>query len=109
MFNTVITEVLGELKVEKVKTKNIQTGEETEMQVDGVFVAIGHIPNTKQLQGIDVDEQGYVKVYDHYKTNIEGVFTAGDVHDRQYRQAVTAAGFGAAAALEAEKWLSLQK
>lgn len=107
MFNTVITEVLGEVKVEKVKIKNIKTNEESEMQVDGVFVAIGHIPNTKQFKGIETDGQGYVKVYDRYKTNIDGVFTAGDVHDRQYRQAVTAAGFGAAAALEAEKWLSL--
>lgn len=109
LYNTAITEVQGGIKVEKVKIKNLKTNEEKEMPIDGVFVAIGHIPNTKVLQGIDLDEQGYVKVHDHYKTNVEGVFTAGDVHDRQYRQAVTAAGFGAAAALEAERWLSLQK
>jgi thioredoxin reductase (NADPH) len=109
LFNSAITEVQGGIKVEKVKVKNVQTNEESEMPIDGVFVAIGHIPNTKEFTGIDLDEQGYVKVYDHYKTNVEGVFTAGDVHDRAYRQAITAAGFGAAAALEVERWLSLQK
>ncbi len=109
MYNTVITEVSGGMKVEKVKIKNIVSNEETEMPIDGVFVAIGHIPNTKVFKGIDLDEQGYIKVYDHYKTNVDGVFTAGDVHDRQYRQAITAAGYGAGAALEAEKWLTLNK
>ena len=78
------------------------------MPIDGIFVAIGHIPSTKQLTGIELDEQGYIKVHDHFKTNVEGVFTAGDVHDRAYRQAITAAGYGAAAALEAEKWLHMQ-
>jgi thioredoxin reductase (NADPH) len=107
MFNTAITEVLGSIKVEKVTYRDVTSGEEKEMPIDGVFVAIGHIPNTKMFQGIDLDEKNYIKVYDHYRTNIEGVFTAGDVHDRQYRQAITAAGFGAAAALEAERWLTL--
>lgn len=107
MFDSAITEVIGNFKVEKAKVKNLKSGEESEMQVDGIFVAIGHIPNTKLFKGIDIDEQGYIKVYDHYKTNIEGVFTAGDVHDRAYRQAITAAGFGAAAALEVENWLAL--
>ncbi len=109
MFNTAITEVMGGIKVEKVKYKDTMTEKAGEMDIDGVFVAIGHIPNTKKFQGVDLDEQGYIKVYDHYKTNIDGVFTAGDVHDRKYRQAVTAAGFGAAAALEAEKWLALHE
>lgn len=108
LFNSEITEILGNIKVEKVKIKDIVTNEETEMPIDGIFVAIGHIPNTKVFQGIDLDEKGYIKVYDHYHTNVEGVFTAGDVHDRQYRQAITAAGFGCAAALEAEKWLTEQ-
>lgn len=109
MFNTAITEVIGAIKVEKVKYEDTVSGKENEMPIDGVFVAIGHIPNTKLFTDIDKDEQGYVKVYEHYRTNIDGVFTAGDVHDRQYRQAVTAAGFGAAAALETEKWLALHK
>lgn len=107
IFDSEITEVIGGIKVEKVKYKNVKTGIEKLMDIDGIFVAIGHIPNTKLLKGIDLDEKGYIKVYDRFKTNIDGVFTAGDVHDRQYRQAVTAAGFGAAAALEAEKWLTL--
>jgi thioredoxin reductase (NADPH) len=108
MFNSEITEILGELKVEKVKIKNNQTGKISEMLIDGVFVAIGHVPNTKIIQGIDLDEQGFIKVYDHFLTNINGVFTAGDVHDSLYKQAITAAGYGASVALEVQKWLSDQ-
>lgn len=108
-LNSQVTEVLGEFKVEKVKLLNNKTNKTTEMPIDGVFVAIGHIPNTKAFQGIELDEQGYIKVQNHFHTNVEGVFTAGDVHDRNYRQAVTAAGFGAASALEAERWLAKQK
>jgi thioredoxin reductase (NADPH) len=107
--NSAIIEVLGGIKVEKVKLKNTKTGEVSEMPIDGVFVAIGHIPNTKLFSNIDLDEKGYIEVHDHYKTNIDGVFAAGDVHDSRYKQAITAAGFGAAAALEVEKWLQLQK
>ena len=105
MFNTEITEILGEGKVEKVKMKNTQTGEISEMPIDGVFVAIGHIPNSKLFKDIDVDEAGFIKVYDHYLTNKEGIFVAGDIHDNHYKQAVTVAGYGCAAALEAQKWL----
>jgi len=78
------------------------------MATDGVFVAIGHIPNTALFKGIDLDEKGYIKVYEHTKTNVEGVFVAGDVHDIHYKQAITAAGFGCMAALEVEKWLREQ-
>lgn len=106
LFDSQIVEVLGQTVVEKVKIKNLKTAEVSEMSVNGVFVAIGHIPNTGVYKGVDLDDAGYVKVLDHYKTNIEGVFVAGDVHDRDYRQAVTAAGYGCAAALEAERWLS---
>ncbi|MCL6096628.1 MAG: thioredoxin-disulfide reductase [Patescibacteria group bacterium] len=105
MFNSEITEVLGDKSVEKVKIKNNKTGEISEMPIDGVFVAIGHIPNTKIFNDIELDEAGFVKVRDHALTNIDGVFVAGDVHDHEYKQAVTAAGFGCAAALEAQKWL----
>lgn len=85
---------------------NNKTNETLELPIDSVLVATGHIPNTKAFQGIELDEQGYIKVRDHFHTNVEGVFVAGDVHDRQYRQAVTAAGFSSAAALEAERWLA---
>ena len=80
-----------------------------ELPIDGVFVAVGHIPNSMVFTGIDLDENGYIRIHDHYKTNAEGVFVAGDVHDAHYKQAITAAGFGCAAALEAERWLSVQK
>jgi len=139
IFNTAISEVKGDQKVEKVAlTTNctdgsiiikpgehmatttvdkvggteIKRGENTlewELATDGIFVAIGHIPNSKVFQGIDVDEKGFIIVHEHTKTNKEGVFVAGDVHDRQYMQAITAAGFGCAAALEAERWLEAQK
>lgn len=106
LWNTVVTEIQGQDKVVGVRLKNIKTNEEKEMPLDGVFVAIGLVPNTAILKGIDLDEKGYVKVREHTKTNIDGVFVAGDVHDSHYKQAVTAAGFGCMAALEAERWLS---
>jgi len=108
MFNKTIEEILGDMKVTGVKLKNAQTGETTEMPIDGVFVAIGHNPNSAVFKGIDMDEQGYIKVQQYFRTNVDGVFVAGDVHDAQYRQAITAAGFGSAAALEAERWLREQ-
>lgn len=106
LFDSAIVEVKGEGRVQSADVKNLKTEEVTTMPVDGIFVAIGHIPNTKFFEGIDLDSDGYIKVKEHYHTNIPGVFTAGDVHDRSYRQAITAAGFGAAAALEAERWLA---
>jgi thioredoxin reductase (NADPH) len=108
LYNSAITEVQGDMKVEKVKIKNLISNEEQEMAVSGVFVAIGHIPNTKIIKGIDLDKEGYVVPKGHFHTNVEGVFTAGDVHDREYRQAITAAGYGASAAIEVEKWLQTQ-
>lgn len=105
VLDTQITEIIGDQKVEKVKLHNNKTNEDSEMPIDGVFVAIGHIPNSKVFEGIDRDPRGFILVQDHYRTNVEGVFVAGDVHDAQYMQAVTAAGFGCAAALETEKWL----
>jgi len=105
IFNSEVTEILGEKNVTGVKIKNNKTNKVSEMPIDGVFVAIGHIPNTKVFKDIDLDEAGFVKVHDHFLTNKQGVFVAGDVHDNQYEQAVTAAGYGCSAALEAEKWL----
>jgi thioredoxin reductase (NADPH) len=108
ILNSEITEVMGDLKVEKVKIKNTQTGEESEMPIDGVFVAIGHMPNSSKFTGIDVDEAGFIKVHDHYLTNVNGIFVAGDVHDNEYKQAITASGYGCAASLEVQKWLTEQ-
>jgi len=109
ILDTLITQILGGNKVERVKILNSKTNKASEMQIDGVFVAIGHIPNSKVFKGVDVDEKGFIKVHDHYKTNIDGVFVAGDVHDNHYKQAITAAGYGCAAALEAEHWLGGQE
>ena len=108
ILNTEIIEILGKDKVEGIKLKNNKTNEITEMPIDGVFVAIGHMPNSNVFKGIDADKEGFIIVKDHTKTNIEGVFVAGDVHDNHYKQAVTAAGFGCMAALEVERWLSSQ-
>jgi thioredoxin reductase (NADPH) len=105
LLNSEITEILGDLKVEKVKVKDNKTGKISETPVDGIFVAIGHMPNSSKFKGVDLDEQGFIKIHDHYLTNIKGVFVAGDVHDNQYKQAITAAGHGASAALEAQQWL----
>lgn len=106
ILNSEVVEVLGQEKVTGVKIKNNKTLEVSELPVDGVFVAIGHLPNTGFFKGVEVDDQGYIVVYDHTRTNIHGVFVAGDVHDSHYKQAVTAAGFGCMAALEAERWLN---
>lgn len=101
-------EVLGDKKVEAVRIKNAETGALTEIPVSAFFVAIGHQPNSAIFQGwLDMDEAGYIKtVPGSSKTNIAGVFASGDVQDKIYRQAVTAAGSGCMAALDAERYLS---
>jgi thioredoxin reductase (NADPH) len=101
-------EVLGGNKVEAVRLHNNQTGEKTEIPVSAFFVAIGHQPNSDIFKGfLNMDEAGYIQtVPGTSKTNIEGVFAAGDVQDKIYRQAVTAAGSGCMAALDAERYLS---
>ena len=104
LLNSEIKEILGDQKVEKVILFNNKENKESEMPIDGVFVAIGHFPNSKVFEGIAMDSRGFI-VENHTKTNVDGVFVAGDIHDAQNKQAVTAAGFGSAAALEAEKWL----
>lgn len=108
IWNSEIEEILGENKVEGVKIKNNQTGESSTLDIEGVFVAIGHTPNTKLFDGqLDLDEQGYIKpAKGKTHTNIEGVFVAGDVEDFEYRQAITAAGSGCMAALDLERYLS---
>jgi thioredoxin reductase (NADPH) len=107
-YNSEITEIYGENRVQGVKLKHNKTNEVKDMPIDGVFVAIGHIPNTSVFKGVELDQQGYIKVHDYFMTSVEGVFVGGDVHDAQYRQAITAAGFGCAAALETERWLAMQ-
>src|SRR5690349_11760216 len=93
IWDSVVTDVLGETGVEAVKLKNVKTNEETVVPTHGLFVAIGHKPNTELFKGkIEMDEAGYIHQLDHTQTNVPGVFAAGDVSDRRYRQAVTAAG-----------------
>lgn len=106
-WNSETDEILGEKKVEAVRLKNVKTGEKQEVPVSAFFVAIGHQPNSSIFQGwIDMDDAGYIKTQaGTSKTNIEGVFAAGDVQDKIYRQAVTAAGSGCMAALDAERYL----
>jgi thioredoxin reductase (NADPH) len=101
-------EVIGDKNVSAVRIKNVKTGEKTEIPVSGFFVAIGHQPNSDIFKGfLDMDEAGYIKTTPGTsKTNIEGVFASGDVQDKIYRQAVTAAGTGCMAALDAERYLS---
>ncbi len=106
--NTVIEEILGDGKVESVRLRDVQTDETWELSVDGVFVAIGHDPNTKLfVDQLDHDAAGYlVTAPGTTETNVRGVFAAGDVQDHTYRQAVTAAGSGCMAALDAERLLA---
>jgi thioredoxin reductase (NADPH) len=109
--NTVITELVGDKVLEGIKTKNVKTGAEKALPVTGLFFAIGHTPNTSIFKGqLDMDEVGYLKLPTPPKTitNIPGVFAAGDVADHYYRQAVSAAGMGCMAAIEAERWLAEQ-
>lgn len=111
VLNTVVEEVLANETgiVCAARLKNIQTGESWEEPVDGFFVAIGHIPNTKPFVGqLDMDEEGYLISHGGARTNIAGVFHAGDVQDRLYRQAITASGAGCMAAMEAEKFLEAE-
>lgn len=106
LFDSAVTEVLGEKRVEGLKVKNVKTGEEKAMQFDGLFVAIGYDPNTEVFKGqLDLDKNGYVVVKNETETNIPGVFVAGDVRDFRYRQAVTAAADGCKAALDADRFL----
>ncbi len=106
-WNTVVEEILGEDAVTGVRLRNVRTGQTFERPIDGVFVAIGHDPNTELFRGqLELDDAGYVKVQEpRTATSVPGVFAAGDVTDRIYRQAVTAAGQGCKAAIDAERFL----
>ncbi|MCS6768479.1 MAG: thioredoxin-disulfide reductase [Candidatus Nitrosocaldus sp.] len=107
VWNSVVEDILGDRKVNAVLIRDITNDKRYELKCGGIFIAIGHEPNTRIFKGqIDMDEHGYIKVRDHTRTNVDGVFVAGDVHDPVYRQAVTAAGFGCMAALDVERYLA---
>lgn len=106
LWDCVVEEVLGEQKVEGVRVRNVRTGKQDELKCDGVFIAIGHQPNTAIFQGqIELDQKGYIVVEKGTATSVEGIFAAGDVRDFHYRQAVTAAADGCRAAMDAEDYL----
>ena len=107
-YNTEIDEVLGDMVVEGLRMVNNQSGEKEEISITGLFIAIGHKPNTDIFKGqLDMDDAGYlITAGKSAKTNVPGVFASGDVQDKEYRQAVTAAGTGCMAALDAERYLA---
>ncbi|HEX2064935.1 MAG TPA: thioredoxin-disulfide reductase [Acidimicrobiales bacterium] len=110
LWDSVVVDVLGDSTVEGVRVRNVVTGEESDLPLSGLFVAIGHAPNTDVFKGhLDMDESGYIITSPGTtRTNVEGVFASGDVQDNVYRQAVTAAGSGCMAAIDAERWLEAQ-
>ncbi len=108
-WNTVVEAVLGEDKVSGVGLRDVTTDETSTLDIAGLFVAIGHEPNTSLFKGqLELEDNGYIRTFDGTRTNVEGVFACGDVQDHFYRQAVTAAGSGCMAAIEAERWLEDQ-
>ena len=110
-WNKVIIDVLGDEKISGVRLRDTVTNEESTLELKGLFIAIGHTPATGFLQGsgIELDDAGYIALRTRSsETNFEGVFAAGDVADSEYRQAVTAAGMGCQAAIDAERWLAAQ-
>ncbi|WP_334142601.1 thioredoxin-disulfide reductase [Rhabdothermincola sp.] len=109
LWNHVVEEVLGTTTVEGLKVRNVITGEISELAVTGLFVAIGHQPNTDLFKGqLEMEDTGYLITREGTRTNVEGVFACGDVQDHVYRQAITAAGSGCMAAIDAERWLDAQ-
>jgi len=106
ILNTVVTEVLGSDKLEALKLKNVQTGEETIFDTDGLFIFIGHTPNSQMFKGqLEMSDLGYVLVNDKMEASVEGVYAAGEIADPHFRQVITSAGMGAAAAIQATKFL----
>jgi thioredoxin reductase (NADPH) len=109
IWNTVVTKVIGKEKVEALKLKNVRTNEETTFQTDGLFIFIGHTPNTQMFQGqLEMSDLGYIKVNDKMETNVQGVYAAGEAADPHFRQVITSAGMGAAAAIQATRFLEAE-
>jgi thioredoxin reductase (NADPH) len=110
LWNHTVTEINGDTKVESIDVQNVLTGEVSNLAVTGVFVAIGHRPNTDLFKGVlDLEDNGYLITGPGMATSVEGVFACGDVQDHTYRQAITAAGTGCMAAIDAERWLEAQE
>jgi len=106
-WDSAVVDIKGDEKVRQAVLKNLKTNEEKTLDIGGLFVAIGHSPNTKIFENqIDLDNEGYIVLKNKTHTNIEGVFAAGDVHDKNYRQAITAAAFGCMAAIDVDKYIS---
>jgi thioredoxin reductase (NADPH) len=110
ILDTVVTEVLGTDKLEAIRLKNIKTGEETIYETDGLFIFIGHTPNTEMFKGqLEMSDLGYIKINERMETSIPGVFAAGEAADPHFRQVVTSAGMGAAAAIQATRFLEAEE
>ena len=106
ILNSVVTEIIGSDKLEAIRLKNIKTGEESIYETDGVFIFIGHTPNTQMFKGqLEMSDLGYIKINERMETNVPGVFAAGEAADPHFRQVVTSAGMGAAAAIQATRFL----
>ena len=110
VWNSAVTEIFGKDDVDGIRMKDVATGEERTLACKGVFVALGHVPSTKAFAGqLNMDESGYIELHNNTSyTSVEGVFAAGDCADKRYRQAITAAGMGARAAIDAERWLEMK-
>jgi thioredoxin reductase (NADPH) len=110
LWNSVVSDIIGDKKIASIVVRDVYNGKEKKIQAGGLFVAIGHDPNTGIFRGqLELDDKGYIILKNNSATSVEGVFAAGDVHDYRYRQAITAGGFGCMAALEVEKWLTERK
>jgi thioredoxin reductase (NADPH) len=110
LWNRVVSNIEGEKKISAVVVRDVNNGFEQKLPAGGLFVAIGHEPNTGIFKGqIEMDDKGYIILKNYTRTSVDGVFAAGDVHDYRYRQAITAGGYGCMAALDVEKWLAERK
>jgi thioredoxin reductase (NADPH) len=110
IWNTVVTAVLGSDKLEALKLRNVKTGDESQHETDGLFIFIGHKPNTQMFKGqLEMSDLGYIKVNDKMETSVHGVYAAGEAADPHFRQVITSAGMGAAAAIQATRYLEAQE